>query len=169
MSRDEFMTKSIDVLLRMLAVQVEGYGRLVDRLRAKREAIRVANLASVVEVCHEERQIIDRIAEVEQSRLRLVSEVAARTDREILNVDEIVELTDETRGEKLRGLAAELKSRILAAQEESSIVNDAAAALSRHMAGLLQTVQVSLAGGGVYGRRGRIAAPRQDLCIDVRS
>ena len=52
----------------------------------------------------------------------------------------------------------------------SGMVRGAADALSRHMTGLMQSVQSVLASAKVYGRRGRLVSSGQNqYCVDVKS
>lgn len=153
--------RRIVVLERMLRAQLEGHERLGHCLARKREAIRTADIEAITAVCREEQVIVERLAEVEKQRLQLIGvftqEMAPRAARP-LTVREIAAGIEPERGGPLLELADTLKKTVSAVRGESAIVREAAEALGRHMAGLMQTVRTALAGAGTYGRGGRLAA-----------
>ena len=68
----------------------------------------------------------------------------------------IVERLPEAEGTRLAARAAELRELVHRSRREQSVVKAAGDALSRHMAGIVQSVSGALSGTGVYGRRGRL-------------
>jgi len=72
--------------------------------------------------------------------------------------------------DEMTTLAGALREATAKVRRESSIVTAAAEALSRHMTGIMQTVNSALSRVGVYERRGRIAVGAQmDFCVDLKS
>ncbi len=158
-------------LERILRDQLEGHRRLLSCIERTREAVRTADMAAIETHCRQEHEIASALAELEKGRLALVGRLTERLRPGAdlpLTIGEIAAITGGDVGSRLAALAAQLKSEVTAVRRESSVVRTAAEALSRHMAGLMQTVQAALCRAQVYGRRGRIASSVQkQFCIDV--
>lgn len=160
-------------LLKILATQQASHHALRELIRRKREAIRTADIDAITKLCEQERALVQRIGDVESQRLALVGQITeqlAPGSSQPRTLREIADAAGEPLGAQLVAQADALRSEIEAVGRESSVVTAAAAALSRHMSGLMQTVQSALSRVGVYERRGRIAvASQMDFCVDVKS
>ncbi len=158
-------------LERILREQLQGHRRLLESIERTREAVRKADMAAIETHCRQEHEIASALAELEKGRLALVGRLTERLRPGAatpLTISEIAECAGDDAGPRLEAVAAELKSQVIAVRRESSVVRTAAEALSRHMSGLMQTVQAVLCRAQVYSRRGRIASGMQkQFCIDV--
>jgi len=164
---------STTALLRMLAVQLESHRQLLSCIQRKREAIRTADVNAITDLCQQENVIIQRLGDVEKQRLTLIGQMTERLAPHAavpLTLPQIAEAVDDGRGQALLGLAEDLRCAIDEVRHESSIVNLAAQSLSRHMAGIMQTINGALSRLGVYERRGRVAVGTQtEFRVDIKS
>lgn len=142
----------------VLRTQVDGYGRLLVALDRKREVIKLAQLDRVRGVAEIELKILERLNELDQRREVLMNEILSMLglDGQERTVSTISSRLDDEQAARLSVLAAELKKRVEQAQKESSIVRCAGEALSKHMAGVMQSVRGVLASAGVYGNQGQL-------------
>jgi hypothetical protein len=167
------LSAPLDRLMRILAAQVERHRRLLACIEHKRGAIRTADIEGITRLCQAEQRIAHRLGELEKQRLALVgrfTELVSPKAAKPLSLQEIAALADPERRRRLEALAVTLRDLIGRVRRESSIVTAAANALSRHMTGIMQTVNAALSRVGVYERRGRIAVGAQmDFCVDVKS
>ncbi len=144
-------------LQEILDTQAEGYRRLLHSIDRQRDAIRAADLHAVPTIAGVQEKIIERLRTLDQRR-----EVAGRTLATSLGLDPeatitaIVAALPEAVGDRLEARSAELRDLVVRARREQSVVRAAGDALSRHMAGIVQSVTGALSGTGVYGRRGRL-------------
>ncbi len=144
-------------LQEILDTQAEGYRRLLQSIERQREAIRTADLASVPTIAGVQEKIVDRLRTLDARR-----ESAGRALAQSLGLDAestitaIVAVLPAEVGTRLEMRAAELRELVANARREQSVVKAAGDALSRHMAGIVQSVTGALSGTGVYGRRGRL-------------
>ena len=162
----------VDVIAKMLSVQIDGHERLHALLKTKRDAIRTANFDGLMSVCRDEQMIIQKLTDLERNRLQIVDEVArviGHRGEKRPTVEIIAAQTDAPRAERLRGVAARLRGLVESVRDESAVLARAAQTLSRHMSGLMQTMQRTLNETGVYERAGRIASGQTTHCIDLKS
>jgi FlgN protein len=161
------------ILEAMLRAQLDGHGRLRACIKRKREAIRTADIDGVTTICGEENSLIQRLGELEKRRLELIGRItqhfrpsAARP----MSLAEIAESAGPSLATRLTAFASQLKDLIGEVRRESSVVRSAAEALTRHMGGIVQTVNAALSRARVYGQRGRIIAGTQLYSsVDLRS
>ena len=156
----------------VLRTQVDGYGRLLVALDRKREVIKLAELERVRGIAEIELKILERLNELDQRREFLMNDILSMLglegqDRTVSTISS--RLNDE-QAARLSALAAELKKRVEQAQKESSIVRSAGEALSKHMAGVMQSVRGVLASAGVYGNQGQLTTGAMSASgLDVSS
>jgi hypothetical protein len=158
MSTTNQSSPSIAQLEHILRTQVEGYGRLCSALDRKRAAIALAQLDRVPEIAQVEHQIIDRLSDLDARREAEITNVcvALNLEREGVLMSTIIAALTKEDGERLETLVATLREVIEKARTESSVIRTAGEALSRHMAGVVQSVRGVLAGAHIYGSRGQI-------------
>lgn len=164
---------AVDALIHTMADQVKAYRLLRECLERKREGLRNARIGEIQQCCEAEQQLIVRINQLEQRRVGQ-AEVAARAvapDSDgSLSAAELARRLDERRGKILLELAAQLKATMKEAAAISHIVANAAKTMSRHLAGIVQTVHGALSRVGVYGKSGRLSVGSQtEYSVDVRS
>jgi predicted signal transduction protein with EAL and GGDEF domain len=152
---------------------IEAHDRLLALLERKREAIRSADLAALSAMAGDEQREIERIITLDAQRVEAIRALAAWLKRPAApapTVSEIAAAAGEPAGPRLAALGAQLRDRLIEAHRASSVLRAAAEALSRHMTGLIQTVQSALSRARVYGQRGRIDPGAQvQFALDIRS
>jgi hypothetical protein len=170
------MTTTIETMLealeRLLQLQLDGHQRLIALLDEKREAIRTARMERLTETAGEERQIIQRLGEVERHRLELVRRImegARPKSKEPMTMHDITALADEPLRTRLDAIAAQLRDVVTEVRRRSSIIRSAAETLARHMGAVCQTVQSALSRAGVYGRGGELTTGAQlQFSVDTK-
>ena len=168
---------SVDELVmrleQILHSQQKDYENLGQLIQSKREAIRQADMNAIAELCQQENTIAQHVTELEKTRLILSAELTRTLDPTAsrpLSMNEVAQAIDEPNRSRLLQLSQALRGTIEEVRAASSIVRAAADELSRHMAGLLQTVQSALSRARVYSDRGRIALGAQyQFCLDLKS
>ncbi len=158
MSKTNQSTPSTVQLENILRMQVDGYGRLCSALERKRESIARAELDQVPEIAEVEQQIIDRISDLDARREAEITKVCAvlNLKRDGVLMSDIISAINEEDGVRLEALVTTLRKMIEKARTESSVIRIAGEALSRHMAGVVQSVRGVLAGARIYGSQGQI-------------
>lgn len=162
--------QALQALERVLTTELADHLVLLADLEAKREAIRMADLQTINEISRREEAILRRMKERHAQRSQLGQRIAglAKVDKAPLSV--MVALAPEDRAERLRELRDELEGAAKEIRRRSTIVRSAAEALSKHMAGVLQTVTGALSRAGVYGRRGTLQLGQATASnLDLRS
>jgi hypothetical protein len=147
------------------------YAELLELVRARREAVRVADLARFTRLADGESRILARLHELDRVR---VAEARALAGRLGLAPDATLADIAARLPEPLRARVdlarSQLKETLETARRESSVLRQAAERLSAHMAGILQTVHSALAHANVYSRGGRIAVGANVMSsLDIRS
>ena len=168
---------SVDELVmrleQILHSQQKDYENLGQLIQSKREAIRQADMNAIAELCQQENTIAQHVTELEKTRLILSAELTRTLDPTAsrpLSMSEVAQAIDEPNRSRLLQLSQALRATIEEVRAASSIVRAAADALSRHMGGLLQTVQSALSRARVYSDQGRIAIGAQyQFCLDLKS
>jgi N-acetylglucosamine-6-phosphate deacetylase len=165
--------EQLDRLTRLLAAQTEGHHRLLQCIGRKRKAIKEADIDSITQLCRKEQALAQGIREMERQRLDIVGRLTrawAPQAQSALSLREIAERGGSTWQEPLTELAGALRKAIDDVRRESSIVRAAADALSRHITGVMQTVNSAMSRVQLYERCGRIAVGAQmDFCVDLKS
>ncbi len=160
-------------LEQILHSQQQDYEKLGQLIQRKREAIRQADMNAIADLCQKENTIAQHVTELEKTRLILSAELTRTLDPKAsrpLSMSEVAQAIDEPNRSRLLQLSQALRETIEEVRAASSIVRAAADGLSRHMGGLLQTVQSALSRARVYSDRGRIATGAQyQFCLDLKS
>lgn len=160
-------------LEQILCGQQQQYQKLGQLIQGKREAIRQADMSAIAELCQQENTIAQHVMEMEKARLILTGELTRAlvpTASRPMSISEVAKAVDEPNRSRLLQLSQSLRSTIEEVRAASGIVRAAADGLSRHMSGLLQTVQSALSRARVYSDQGRIASGAQcQFCLDLKS
>jgi hypothetical protein len=160
----------LEAVERVLRAELADHHVLLADLEGKREAIRLANVSRINEITRREEEILRRMAERAAQRKQLGERVAKVARLEAAPLSVLVALSREEHAGHLRDLKSELEAAGKEIRRRSAIVRSAAEALSRHMAGVLQTVTGALSRAGVYGRRGTLQLGQAGASsVDVRS
>ncbi|MHC4991077.1 MAG: flagellar protein FlgN [Planctomycetota bacterium] len=162
---------SLDALEGLLREELDDHRSLLETLDRQREAIRVADASALGECAEKEQQILQLLRARERHRSRLVEQLRNELGGEApATISSLADHAEEPLRTRLLSVAAELREAVARARRESSIVRAAAEALTRHLGGLLQSMQAAVGSAGVYGRRGRIDTASPLACsVDLRS
>jgi hypothetical protein len=161
------------VLLRIMAQQLEHNQRMLACFEKKKEAIRTARIDEVPDICKVEQAIVREMEKTRSQRttiMRSMTALCAPSAKKPLGLFELASKLDDPHGPRLREMTELLRDSIEKVRAESSIVTAAAAALNRHITGVMQSVRGALSNVGVYERKGCIAMGAQmDFCVDIKS
>ncbi len=160
----------LELILRGL---LEEHRRLLDAVDGKRDALRVADLARIAELCEEERRIIGRVQQLEALRRALLDRIAGTVGRtrgaEVTVRDITGRLAEATRG-RIEALAAQLRDLVETVKQSSAVVREAAETLNRHLAGIVNTIHHALGRHTVYTASGNVdPGTAVALQVDVKS
>lgn len=172
---EESLSTQVDSLVEILEAQAADFNRLLEHIKQGEAAVRSADVSLLLDICRDERVIAARLQDLERHRVSQIQRL-----RETLGPECGLQATMRTRDlchllptalrrriepviERLRGLAEETARR-------SSVLRAAATTLCRHLGGVIQAVNSSLANGATtYGRGGRIESPEVlHASLDVR-
>ena len=150
---------AVEALEEILRTQAEGYEQLLVALDRKREAIRLAQLDRVPGIAEIERQILERLQQLDAEREQRVAKAAETLgcSLERISVSTICRELEPDVANRVTGLAAVLRERLERSRKESSVIRAAGDALARHMAGVVQSVTGALSGARIYGSRGTLS------------
>ncbi len=172
---EESLSRQVDSLVEILEAQAADFTRLLDHIGQGEAAVRSADVSLLLEICRDERVIAARLQELERHRANHVRRLreslgpkvkqqqVLRTRELCRHLPKALQQRIEPVVDQLRGLAEETARR-------SSILRAAATTLCRHLGGVIQAVNSSLANGATtYGRRGRIESPEVlPATVDIR-
>ena len=162
---DSKLSRQLDRLIEILKAQAADFRRLLDYLSQGEDAVRQADVKSLLAICQEERVVAGRLQELDRHRSECVKQIMGIVDPAMVHdgplrtgdlssrLPEAMRPNLDQAVEALRGLAEETSRR-------SAILRSAATTLCRHFGGVIQSVNASLtAGATTYGRGGRIESP----------
>ena len=160
-------TRLLEILDATLSVQRE----ILAAVRARREAVRVADFAALGRIEKGEPALTLRMTELERARM---TEPAQLTVRLALppksTLGDIAARLSEPDRARLDLVRSELRRTIEETQRESGVVRQATERLSAHMAGIMQSVHSALAHAKVYSRGGAITiGPNVVSTLDIKS
>lgn len=162
--------QTLEALERVLHAELADHHVLLADLDAKREAIRIANVYRINEITRREEQVLQRMGQRAQQRKQLGERAAQAARIEAAPFSALLAMSQDDQAERLREMKRELESAGQEVKRRSTVVRSAAEALSRHMAGVLQTVTGALSRAGVYSRRGTLQLGQATASsVDVQS
>jgi hypothetical protein len=172
-------TEALDRLERLLVGQLDGYRRLLEVIARQREAIRTANGAALEQATRAEEPIVRVLAALDGQREQMLAHMRQRwmphegrtpaLSRLLASAPAEV-ANDDDRRSRLLMLANHLRQAVETAKRAGSVVRSAAEALSRHVAGIQQTVHSALSRARVYERRGRLSlGAATPAAVDLKS
>lgn len=148
------------------------YTRLDGLVDDQREAVRCADVQSLVVSSSSERELVEAIRTIDLRRGELVEAIGAEVGLASAGPPSLSDLLEfsGSRRSRLVAIADELRGLIGKVRAASGVVRVAAESLARHMQGIVQSVEAGFSRAGVYERAGRIAngSPWQ-TAIDIRS
>lgn len=168
----DIVEQGFERLEELLEQQRLLYTRLDGLVTDQREAVRSADVESLVTASTAERDLVEAIRVIDLRRGELVEAIAAEVgigSTDPPSLSDLLEFSGSRRS-RLVAIADELRALIGKVRAASGVVRVAAESLARHMQGIVQSVEAGFSRAGVYERAGRIAngSPWQ-TAIDIRS
>ena len=155
------MDEKLDQLATQLQQLQAAHEALLSLVRRKQQALRLGQAELVSETCTLENEHVQRIAELEKQRQRIVGQITAELSpnaKAPLQMRQIAEAVAEPRRGQLLVLQQRLRQTMRTIERENEISRRAADGLLRHMQGIMQQVTAAM-GGGTYRRGGDVASP----------
>ena len=171
-ARELTIPELVSALIPVLDQQVSGLRGLQACLQHRREAIRSANAETLVRLVDEEHHLTRALAQIDAQRSHVVAALTravapGRTNP--LRLTELLDRLDAEQSTRLTERAETLRQLTREIRHDGQVLRQATEALSRHMAGIMQSVQGVLSQAGVYQKQGRLQAqPALESNIDVR-
>jgi hypothetical protein len=136
-------SKHIPVLETVLKQLADRHEQLLTLMKRQRECLRLADHHGVSECSRLENTLVQAIAELEKRRLELVAQLTRVVDptaTQPMRMRDLAEALPEPARGRLLVLREQLRERISAVKEQSSVTRRATEALLNHMQGLVQTL-----------------------------
>jgi FlgN protein len=160
----------VSALEQTLQQQLVLHRGLLDLLKRKRDVLRANDARATADLCGLEHEKVQKVAELEKQRLKLVADLTLRVDPAAAEPMRLAELAERL-GEPARGRLLVLRQQLLEqmrrVQQETSVVRRATEALAKHMQGIVQTIGAISSGVSTYGSRG--AFPQQNTAVSTFS
>ena len=137
------LAKHIPVLETVLKQLADRHEQLLTLMKRQRECLRLADHHGVSECSRLENTLIQAIGELEKRRLELVGQRTKAVDpsaTQPMRMRDLAERLPEPARGRLLVLREQLRERISAVKEQSSVTRRATEALLTHMQGLVQTL-----------------------------
>lgn len=153
-----------------LQQQLGLHRELLDLLKRKRDVLRVNDARATVDLCGLEHEKVQKVAELEKLRLRLVADLTLVVDpdaAEPMRLADLAERLDEPARGRLLVSRQQLLEQMKRVQQETSVVRRATETLAKHMQGIIQTIGAISSGASTYGSRG--AFPQQNTALSTFS
>ena len=171
---------STSCLERLMRGQLEGYRRLAHIIERQRNAIRTADGGALEITTREQDALVRMLASLDGQRARLLDHLLQRwmpagqapaVNPTLAHALAMAgDAVDDDRRTRMLCLGDELRAAIDSAKSGSAVIRTAAEALSRHVAGIQQTVHSALSRARVYGRRGHLAlGSATPAAVDLKS
>lgn len=158
---------------RLVRELLSGYERLLVLAVARREAIRSADLARLSACVRDENEVVQRLADLEKDRLRLIGPIATRLgspDGDRTKLTWVAERMGGDTWERVRVAAQRLRETAGRLRAENEVGRSAASSLSRHMSGLVRSLRASLSHSRTYGSGGAVeSGARVVSSLDLKS
>lgn len=135
--------KHIPVLETVLKQLTDRHEQLLTLMKRQRECLRLADHHGVSECSRLENTLVQAIGELEKRRLELVAQLTRAIDPaaiQPMRMRDLAERLPEPSRGRLLVLREQLRERITAVKEQSSVTRRTTEALLNHMQGLVQTL-----------------------------
>lgn len=135
--------KQLPVLETVLKQLADRHEQLLSLMKRQRECLRLADHSGVSECSRLENSLVQAIGDLEKRRLELVAELTRAVDpaaTQPMRMRDLAERLNEPSRGRLLVLREQLRGRIAAVKEQSSVTRRATEALLNHMQGLAQTL-----------------------------
>ena len=150
----ETLVRQLEGVLRDL---IGHHERLAQNLVAKRAALSAADHDRVVKLLEVENATVQAVAEGDKLRQQIVAALTLQLDPAAVApqpMRDVAQQLEEPHRGRLLVLREQLRDRMLAVRRESTVARAATESLTRHMQGLLHTIQTVCSGGAAYGSGG---------------
>lgn len=137
------LAKHIPVLETVLKQLADRHEQLLTLMKRQRECLRLAEHHGVSECSRLENTLVQAIGELEKRRLELVAQLTTAVDpsaTQPMRMRDLAERLPEPARGRLLVLREQLRERISAVKEQSSVTRRATESLLTHMQGLVQTL-----------------------------
>lgn len=137
------IAKLVPVLETVLKQSTDRHEQLLTLMKRQRECLRLADHHGVSECSRLENTVVQAIGELEKRRLEVVAEMTKAIEPMSLGpmrMRDLAERLPEPARGRLLVLREQLRERIMAVKEQSSVTRRATEALLTHMQGLVQTL-----------------------------
>ncbi len=164
------MDKQLAQLEHVLREQLAANEALLSLLNRKREAMKTADQALMLQCCELEQEKVHLLGELEKQRLQLVAALTLAVEpdaAEPLRLAELAQRMEEPARSRLLVLRAQLVERMTQVRDQTRITHRALESLQRHMQGLMMTVGALCSGVATYGANG--ARPRAAAAVSTFS
>lgn len=160
---NEALTSRYEQLELALAGLRQSHAELLELAGEQREAIRAADGAALGRTVARQAEALERLAEFEQVRQAITSELSDGLPRRPagagpITVRELAGLAPEPWRTRLLEEAGALKTIVERLRDEHRTLRGATLSLLAHMEGLMRQVGRRLSHSGTYGRRGVVEA-----------
>lgn len=164
---------SLGELEQILREMIAHHEKLTDLSTVRHDAMRRADTDALGSCIQAENEVVQRIADTEKKRIRVVGVLAAHFGSPARNQTKlswIAERCPAAARARLETLSARLVSVIRTLHERNAILQAAAETLARHMNGIRKQINATLNHAKTYGRKGAVdAGPSVISAVDLRS
>jgi len=154
---DNTILKHLAQLESVLGALTQHHETLLGMMKRQRDLLRAGDHKAVTALSRQESELVQAISQHEKVRLELVADLTLRIDpeaTEALAMRDLAERLPEPQRGRLLVLRTQLRERIQAVRDESSVTRLATQTLVRHLQGLVQSVAQVGASGAAYGAQG---------------
>jgi hypothetical protein len=154
---DEALTKKVDQLEGVLEALVVDHEQMLSLLKQKRQMLQQSDRDGMMQVCELENERMQMISEREKQRLHLIAAITQTLQPEAaapMRLTALAEALPEPSRGRLLARRQQLRERIEAVREQSSIARRATESLMNHVNGLVRTLTSLATDTATYGRGG---------------
>ncbi|MCA9292861.1 MAG: flagellar export chaperone FlgN [Phycisphaerales bacterium] len=165
---DIVLASELEDLLRELIV---CYEQLYSLTKLTMGAMRDADTGKLSTCVGQQNQLVQRVAEAEKRRIRVVGSLAERYGspaRTQTTVTWLAERLGGEAGQRLRVLSRALKTLLERVHSANASTHAAADMLARHMEGIVRRIAGELRHAGLYGRQGAVAGGAVRSALNIR-
>ncbi|MEM9414896.1 MAG: flagellar protein FlgN [Planctomycetota bacterium] len=155
---DKRLVAELGGLEATLAQLAERHEQLLSLMQRQREALRKAETEQIAALSRQENAVVQTISTLEKRRLEQVAsltQVVSPGAAQPMRMRELAERLPEPARGRLLVLRQQLRERIVAVKEQSSVSRRASEALMNHMQGLVQSLSHASVRGAGYDRPGQ--------------
>ena len=160
------LEQEVHALLKLLGEMTALHEAWLPLCVQKRKALAAASADRLNEICRQENEKLQAVADMEKRRLNLVASLTRRLDpgaKTPMKMVDLAEALPEPHRGNLLVARQQLRERISEVKTQSSIARRATESLMKHMNSLVQSVASAATGGSTYTHRGANSTARMTL------